>query len=77
MPGINDVEIVLHLHENWENLTQTNKVDLLRKLRLISNIRHQICICWIHMANFESMTVQSKVCTNFLLQDVHSFFLLL
>ena len=39
MPGINDVEIVLHLHENWENLTQTNKVDLLRKLGLITNIR--------------------------------------
>ena len=39
MPGINDVEIVLHLYENWENLTQANKVDLLRKLRLITNIR--------------------------------------
>jgi len=39
MPGINDVEIVLYLHENWENLTQANKVDLLRKLRLITNIR--------------------------------------
>ena len=39
MPGINDVEIVLHLHENWENLTQANKVDLLRKLELITNIR--------------------------------------
>jgi len=38
MPGINDVEIVIHLHENLENLT-ANKVDLLRKLRLITNIR--------------------------------------